>query len=32
VFFFMIIPLLVAMQYLGGDAGGAKRGAWKPAR
>jgi putative spermidine/putrescine transport system permease protein len=32
VFFFMIIPLLVAMQYLSGEAGGGKRVAWKPAR
>lgn len=32
VFFFMIIPLLVAMQVLGGDGGRGKGAGWKPAR
>jgi putative spermidine/putrescine transport system permease protein len=32
VFFFMIIPLLVAMQYLSGDGGSDRGTRWKPAR
>jgi putative spermidine/putrescine transport system permease protein len=32
VFFFMIIPLLVAMQILSAEPGRAKGTGWKPAR
>jgi putative spermidine/putrescine transport system permease protein len=32
VFFFMIIPLLVAMQLLSGEPGRGKGAGWKPAR